>query len=133
VGSLRTAYEAKESDAVIEHYSHVLSTSEYPEGFPKSFALDYIAQTQMLVIEYELPDIEALPKLKAPGRIFPYLKPDDVHFTSETEKKLKDLATQSGRATADELVRDVVEGYILELSQTREMLNNRMTTSKAAR
>ncbi len=64
VVSLRAAYEAKKSDAVIEYYSHVLSTSEYPEGFPKSFALDYIAQTQMLVIEYELPDIETLPKLK---------------------------------------------------------------------
>jgi len=87
VGSLRTAYEAKESDAVIEHYSHVLSTSEYPEGFPKSFALDYIAQTQMLVIEYELPDIEALPKLKAPGRIFPYPKPDGCAFHFRNRKE----------------------------------------------
>jgi predicted DNA-binding protein len=57
----------------------------------------------------------------------------DVHFTSETEKKLKDLATQSGRATADELVRDVVEGYILELSQTREMLNNRYDDLKSGK
>jgi predicted DNA-binding protein len=56
-----------------------------------------------------------------------------VHFTSETEKKLKDLATQSGRATADELVRDVVEGYILELSQTREMLNNRYDDLKSGK
>ncbi len=57
----------------------------------------------------------------------------DVHFTSETEMKLKDLATQSGRATADELVRDVVEGYILELSQTREMLNNRYDDLKSGK
>ncbi|MFZ0822736.1 MAG: hypothetical protein WAM87_03695 [Terriglobales bacterium] len=57
----------------------------------------------------------------------------DVHFTSETERKLKDLATQSGRATADELVRDVVEGYILELSQTREMLNNRYDDLKSGK
>jgi len=33
-----------------------------------------------------------------------------VPFTPEMEKKLKDLATQSGRGTADELVQDVVEG-----------------------
>jgi len=64
---------------------------------------------------------------------FRTLNPMDVHFTSETEKKLKDLATQSGRATADELVRDVVEGYILELSETREMLNNRYDDLKSGK
>jgi predicted DNA-binding protein len=57
----------------------------------------------------------------------------DVLFTSETEKKLQDLAAQSGRATADELVRDVVEGYILELAQTREMLNSRYDDLKSGR
>jgi predicted DNA-binding protein len=49
----------------------------------------------------------------------------EVHFTPEMEKKLKDLATQSGRGTADEFVQDVVEGYFDELLQTREMLNSR--------
>jgi predicted DNA-binding protein len=49
----------------------------------------------------------------------------EVHFTPETEKKLKDLAEQSGRGNAAELVQDVVEGYFDELAQTREMLNSR--------
>jgi len=49
----------------------------------------------------------------------------EVHFTPETEKKLKDLATQTRRGSADELVQDVVEGYSDELAQTREMLNSR--------
>jgi hypothetical protein len=44
----------------------------------------------------------------------------EVHFTSEREKKFNDLAAQSGRATADKLVQDLVEGYIDELAQTRE-------------
>ena len=43
----------------------------------------------------------------------------EVQFTPETEKKLKDLAVQSGRGTAAELVQDVVEGYFDELAQTR--------------
>ena len=34
----------------------------------------------------------------------------EVHFAAETEKKLKDLAAQSGRRAADELVQDVIEG-----------------------
>jgi len=43
----------------------------------------------------------------------------EVHFTPEMEKKLKDLATQSGRGTADELVQDVVVGYLDELAVVR--------------
>jgi predicted DNA-binding protein len=52
----------------------------------------------------------------------------EVHFSPETERKLKDLAAQSGATTADELVQDVVEGYFHELAQTREVLNSVMTT-----
>jgi predicted DNA-binding protein len=57
----------------------------------------------------------------------------EVHFTPETEKKLKDLAAQSGRGTADELVRDVVEGYFDELAQARDMLNSRYDDLKSGR
>jgi predicted DNA-binding protein len=57
----------------------------------------------------------------------------EVHFTPETEKKLKDLAAQSGRGTADELVRDVVEGYFDELTQARDMLNSRYDDLKSGK
>ncbi len=56
-----------------------------------------------------------------------------MHFTPETEKKLRDLAAQSGCGTADELVRNVVEGYFDELAQTREMLNSRYDDLKSGR
>ena len=57
----------------------------------------------------------------------------EVHFTPETEKKLNDLAVQSGRGTADKLVQDLVEGYIDELAQTREMLSSRYDDLKSGR
>jgi hypothetical protein len=57
----------------------------------------------------------------------------EVHFTPETEKKLRDLAAEGGRGTADELVQDVVEGYFDELAQTREMLNSRYDDLKSGR
>jgi hypothetical protein len=56
----------------------------------------------------------------------------EVHFTAETEKKLKDLAAQSGRET-DELVEDAMAGYVDELRQTREMLNSRYDDLKSGR
>jgi hypothetical protein len=69
----------------------------------------------------------------APSRIFPYPKLMEVHFAPETEKKLKDLAAQSGRKTADELVQDVIEGYFDELARTRTMLNDRYEDLKSGR
>ena len=57
----------------------------------------------------------------------------EVHFAPETEKRLKDLAAQSGRGTADELVQDVVAGYFDDLAQTRAMLNSRYDDLKSGR
>jgi hypothetical protein len=57
----------------------------------------------------------------------------EVHFHPETEKKLRDLAAQSGRGTPDEIVQDVVEGYFDELARAREMLNSRYDDLKSGR
>jgi predicted DNA-binding protein len=57
----------------------------------------------------------------------------EIHFAPETERKLQDLAAQSGRRTADELVQDVIEGYFEELAQTRTMLNSRYDDLKSGR
>jgi hypothetical protein len=57
----------------------------------------------------------------------------EVHFSAETEQKLKDIALQSGSGTADKLVKDVVEGYVDELAQTSEMLNSRYDDLKSGR
>jgi predicted transcriptional regulator len=56
----------------------------------------------------------------------------EVQFTPETEKKLKDLATQSGRGT-DDLVEDAMAGYVDELLKVRERLNSRYDDLKAGR
>ena len=57
----------------------------------------------------------------------------EVHFAPETERKLKDLAAQNGRATAAELVQAVVEGYFDELAHTREILDSRYDDLKSGR
>ena len=56
----------------------------------------------------------------------------EVHFTPETEKKLKDLAAQSGRGT-DDLIEDAMAGYVEEVLQVREMLNSRYDDLKSGR
>jgi predicted DNA-binding protein len=56
----------------------------------------------------------------------------EVQFTPELEKKLNDLAAQTGRG-AGELVQDVVAGYVDDLAGVREMLDSRYDDLKSGR
>jgi len=73
-------------------------------------------------------DAPHLARIKA----FPYIEPMEVHFTPDVEKKLNDLAAQSGRGT-DELLQDALAAYFDELAQTRDMLNSRFDELKNGR
>ena len=56
----------------------------------------------------------------------------EVHFAPDVEKKLHDLAAQSGRG-AEELLQDAVAGYLDEMARTGEMLNGRYDDLKSGR
>jgi predicted DNA-binding protein len=57
----------------------------------------------------------------------------EIHFTPETEKKLNALAAQSGRATAEELVQDVIEEYFGDLANARNALDRRYDDLESGR
>jgi restriction system protein len=59
------AYMSRDVPAIVEYCDMVLNASEYPDTFPSGFELDYIPETRMLVLDYSLPAVEALPKVKA--------------------------------------------------------------------
>jgi restriction system protein len=54
-----------DASTIVEYCEAVLNVSEYPETFPSGFELDFIAETRMLVLDYSLPALEALPRVKA--------------------------------------------------------------------
>jgi predicted transcriptional regulator len=56
----------------------------------------------------------------------------EVHLAPDVEKRLQDLAAQSGRGT-DELLQDALAGYLVNLGQTRDVLNNRYDDLKSGR
>ncbi|MBI4464643.1 MAG: hypothetical protein HY647_08060 [Acidobacteria bacterium] len=56
----------------------------------------------------------------------------EVHFTPETESRLNELATKTGRP-ADELVEDALAGYLKELAGVRNMLDSRYDDVKSGR
>src|SRR5258708_1043511 len=56
----------------------------------------------------------------------------EVHFRPETESRLQELASKTGRAPND-LIEDAMAGYLQELAQVREMLDGRYDDLKSGR
>jgi hypothetical protein len=56
----------------------------------------------------------------------------EVQLSPEMEKQLKDFSAESGRSM-DELVKDAMAGYFVELLEAREMLNGRYDDLKSGR
>ena len=56
----------------------------------------------------------------------------EVHFAPDVEKKLRDLAAQTGCGT-DELLQDALAGYLDDVGKTRDMLNSRYDDLKSGR
>jgi len=54
----------------------------------------------------------------------------EVRFRPETESRLQELASKSGRPTSD-LIEDAMAGYLAELAQVREMLDRRYDDLKS--
>jgi hypothetical protein len=56
----------------------------------------------------------------------------EVHFRPETESRLQELASKSGRPLGD-LIEDAMAGYLQELAQVRELLDGRDDDLKSGR
>ena len=56
----------------------------------------------------------------------------EVLFTPDVEKRLNELAAESGRG-ASEVVQDALAGYFEEVAQTRHLLNSRYDDLKTGR
>lgn len=57
-------YLNKDPDAIVDYCELVLSNSQYPDYFPKEFDLDYNPETRILIVDYSLPSIDVMPRVK---------------------------------------------------------------------
>jgi predicted transcriptional regulator len=56
----------------------------------------------------------------------------EVHIKPETESRLSELASRTGRAP-DDLVEDALAGFLAEVAEVREMLDGRYDEIKSGR
>ena len=64
IDHLKAQYSDQQPEAVVEYCEMVLNNSVYPEEFPRNFLLEYNPENKILVIEYSLPPLEAMPTIK---------------------------------------------------------------------
>jgi restriction system protein len=65
IDAKRSAYEARELQAIIEYCDLVLSLSVYPDYFPQEFEIDYDKSAETLIVDYVMPPPEAMPNIKS--------------------------------------------------------------------
>lgn len=61
----REAYQEMYPDGILNYCDLVLSRSQYPNCFPKEFELDYRVTTKTLVVQYQLPAPDDMPRLES--------------------------------------------------------------------
>ena len=87
VQQMRGRYESSDPSAIEEYCDLVLQNSEYPDVFPKSWALEYRSDNKTIIINYDLPNIEHLPIIES----YRYIKSRD----EVVPKKLSDTAKKN--------------------------------------
>lgn len=65
IDAFRKQYLAKNRGAVLEYLDSIMARSEYPDFFPKQWSIDFIEESGVLIIDYELPSLDSFPTLKS--------------------------------------------------------------------
>jgi len=97
-------YLACECEAIIEYCDMVLSNSEYPDYFPQEYDIDYNPVNRILIVEYNLPDIDDLPTLK-----------EVKYIATKDEYKESFLTEAAVRKIYDKLLYDITLRTLHEL------------------
>ena len=106
INALQRGLAARQPDAVVRYLDLVLEAAEYPDGFPHSWRLGYAAASRHLDIEYELPQIDVVPKDKA----YKYVKSSDtITPSARPATQIRSIYAEMLRQTALRVVHEVME------------------------
>ena len=103
----RSAYEAKDQDAINTYLEDVLSQSEYPDTFPQEHYFEYKSSTGNLVLDYELPSRDVMPSVK-----------DVKYIASRSEFQKSSVPDTWVKKTYDEMLYQIVLRTLYEMFQS---------------
>lgn len=90
VDDLKKRWLQGDKDAVEEHAELVLNASEYPDWMHPDFSVAYDPANGILVVDYELPEFDAVPTLKEVTFVASRDEFKEKHLTESQRKKLYD-------------------------------------------
>jgi restriction system protein len=106
VDELEKAYREGETSSVVAYSTMVLERSQYPEGFQQEFRVAYAPESKELVVEYELPKSEVVPKVAE----YRYIKTrDEVEEKERKTAEVKDIYQDVVAAIALRTIHEVFE------------------------
>ena len=74
IAAFEAAYLASDSQAIVRYYSVLLERDDLPDGFPEVSRVAYVVESNQLVVEREVPNVEIVPAVTG----FRYVKSRDV-------------------------------------------------------
>lgn len=89
---MQEKYRSVTKDGVEFQAKLVLENSSYPESFPKNCDIEYNPDNKVMVIDYQLPSPEDLPRLKEVKYLVSKDEYQEKHITESASKKLYDGA-----------------------------------------
>lgn len=124
VDEFEAAYRAGDPDAIVAYNSMILERSLYPDGFPQKFSLAYTEASKQLVIEYELPSSDIIPKAVE----YKYVRSSDS--INEKPRKLTEVRILYQDLVASVALRTMHE--VIEGEAIRKLPGLRCAQSKAS-
>jgi restriction system protein len=91
--------------AIVDYFTMVLASSIYPDGFPQHAKLAYVPESKQLVIEYDLPSFDVIPKVGS----YKYVKTKDE--VTQTLRPLAQRKTLYSSAIAQITLRSLYEVF----------------------
>jgi restriction system protein len=61
IDEFKASFDGNDPAAIVEYFSLVLDASRYPDEFPKKHRMAFVPESKQLVVEYELPSLDAIP------------------------------------------------------------------------
>ncbi|GHO49681.1 hypothetical protein KSX_78440 [Ktedonospora formicarum] len=89
--------------AITNYFTLVLTSSEYPEGFPQQAKVAYIPESKQAIVEYDLPSLDVIPAVST----YKYLKTKDA--ITESARSLAQRKTLYASVLSQVVLRTLYE------------------------
>jgi restriction system protein len=104
IATSKKMYLEKSQKGIINYFGYVLRESKYPDYFPKKYSLDYNPETKILILDYSLPSIDNISKIK------------EVKYNQSKDELVEILLSESAfNKLYDNLIYEITLRVIYEL------------------